>query len=197
MTKPLKSTWARGVPSNKDARRFVDCTRRQILVPVFSPARRVRIYQKKGVKENSPIFDPLGFLSPFTVRGKLLMQKTWTETVSWDEVLPFQLENKCKTWFGEWSDLAKIKISRCLKGSTAKKNSWQFTHLLTYAAAVYARYECHWHTFDHSKIMAGTTQGTKYSPFGSYWSSQWWFAVNQTSVWGSWSSTKQSNLLGW
>ena len=66
----------------KDARRFVDCTRRQILVPVFSPARRVRIYQKKRVKENRPIFDLLGFLSPFTVRGKLLIQKTWTETVS-------------------------------------------------------------------------------------------------------------------
>ena len=53
------------------------------------------VFTKRNVlKETATIFDPLGFLSPFTVRGKLLMQEAWTETVTWDEVLPFQLANK-------------------------------------------------------------------------------------------------------
>ena len=80
------------------------------------------VFTKRNVlKKTATIFDPLGFLSPFTVRGKLLMQEAWTETVTWDEVLPFQLANKWKTWFGELPDLAKIKIPRCLKDSHSKE----------------------------------------------------------------------------
>ena len=105
------------------------------------------VFTKRNVlKKTATIFDPLGFLSPFTVRGKLLMQEAWTETVTWDEVLPFQLANKWKTWFGELPDLAKNKIPRCLKDSHSKEERLTI-HTFTeasekaYAAAVYARYE--------------------------------------------------------
>ena len=49
------------------------------------------------------------------------MQNAWTKTVTWDEVLPPQLERKWKKWFGELPDLAKIKILRCLKDSHSKE----------------------------------------------------------------------------
>ena len=56
------------------------------------------VYTKRSVlKKTATIFYPLGFLSPFTVTGKLLMQEAWTKTVTWDEVLPSQLERKWKT----------------------------------------------------------------------------------------------------
>ncbi|XP_015747380.1 PREDICTED: uncharacterized protein LOC107327142 [Acropora digitifera] len=105
------------------------------------------VHMKRSVlKKTATIFDPPGFLSPFTVRGKLLMQESWTKTVTWDEVLPPQLERKWKTWFGELPDLAKIKIPRGLKDSHSKEE--QLTvHTFTdasekaYAAVVYARYE--------------------------------------------------------
>ncbi|XP_067036347.1 uncharacterized protein [Acropora muricata] len=105
------------------------------------------VYIKRSVlKKTATIFDPLGFLSPFTVRGKLLMQESWTKTVTWDEVLPPQLERKWKTWFGELPDLAKIKTPRCLKDSHSKEERLT-VHTFTeasekaYAAVVYARYE--------------------------------------------------------
>ena len=71
-------------------------------------------------KKTGTIFDPLGFLSPFTVTGKLLMQEAWTKAVTWDEVLPPSLVKKWQTWFGELSDLARIKIPWCLKDSQSK-----------------------------------------------------------------------------
>lgn len=49
------------------------------------------------------------------------MQEAWTKTLTWDEILPLQLERKWKTWFGELPDLAKIKILRCLKDSYSKE----------------------------------------------------------------------------
>ena len=105
------------------------------------------VHMKRSVlKKTATIFDPLGFLSPFTVRGKLLMQESWTKAVTWDEVLPPQLERKWKTWFGELPDLAKIKIPRCLKDSHSKEERLT-VHTFTdasekaYAAVVYARYE--------------------------------------------------------
>ena len=74
------------------------------------------------------------------------MQEAWTEAVTWDEVLPFQLAKKWKAWCGELPSLAKIKIPRCLKDSHSTEK--QLTvHTFTdasekaYAAAVYARYE--------------------------------------------------------
>ena len=53
------------------------------------------IFTKRSVlKKTAMIFDPLRFLSPFTIRGKLFMQEAWTEAVIWDEVLPSQLAKK-------------------------------------------------------------------------------------------------------
>ena len=86
-----------------------------------APADEFVFTKRNVLKKTATIFDPLGFLSPFTVRGKLLMQEAWTETVTWDKVLPFQLANKWKTWFGELPDLAKIKLPRCLKDSHSKQ----------------------------------------------------------------------------
>ena len=40
------------------------------------------------------IFDPLGFLAPLTVRGKMLMQEAWLEDVTWDDFLLRQLIKK-------------------------------------------------------------------------------------------------------
>ena len=63
-----------------------------------------------------------------------------------DEVLPPSLAKKWQTWLGELSDLARIKIPRCLKDSQSKDERMT-AHMFTdaseksYAAAVYARYE--------------------------------------------------------
>lgn len=69
------------------------------------------------------------------------MQEAWTEAVTWDEVLLFQLAKKWKVWFGQLPSLAKIKIPQCLKDShSAEKqltiHTFTDTSEKAYAAAV-------------------------------------------------------------
>lgn len=37
------------------------------------------------------LFDPLGFLAPFVVRAKILLQKVWQLGMTWDDPLPLDL----------------------------------------------------------------------------------------------------------
>ena len=47
-----------------------------------APAEEFVFTKRSVLKKTATIFDPLGFLIPFTVRGKLLMQEAWTEAVN-------------------------------------------------------------------------------------------------------------------
>jgi len=51
------------------------------------------------LQESSKIFDPLGLLSPVTVRAKLLIQDLWKEQHTWDTPLPDSIKQK-------WSSIA-------------------------------------------------------------------------------------------
>ncbi|GFT73989.1 uncharacterized protein NPIL_483341, partial [Nephila pilipes] len=44
------------------------------------------------------IFDPLGLISPFTVRMKCLLQDLWKEEIQWDDPLPTHIEKEWKKW---------------------------------------------------------------------------------------------------
>ncbi|GFX76471.1 integrase catalytic domain-containing protein [Trichonephila clavipes] len=64
------------------------------------------------------IFDPLGLISPFTVRMKCLLQDLWKEEIQWDDPLPTHIEK-------EW------KNGSCIAFATPAKK--------TYGAAIYLR----------------------------------------------------------
>ena len=40
------------------------------------------------------IFDPLGFLCPFTLLAKLYLRETWSMQLGWDDALPADLHSK-------------------------------------------------------------------------------------------------------
>lgn len=63
----------------------------------------------------STLFDPLQFLSPFTVRAKVLMQEIWIAGVGWDDVLPDNLIAKWRKWISELPELSNVTIPRCLR----------------------------------------------------------------------------------
>lgn len=48
----------------------------------------------------SQIFDPLGLVGPIVIQGKILMQKLWLDTVSWDDPIPPHL-------YHIWMDFVK------------------------------------------------------------------------------------------
>ncbi|KAI8430326.1 hypothetical protein MSG28_000632 [Choristoneura fumiferana] len=59
-------------------------------------------------------FDPLGFLSPCTVSGKIFIQEVWKEKLDWDEPLTPPLLIKWNSIFDSWSQLSDINIPRYL-----------------------------------------------------------------------------------
>ena len=66
------------------------------------------------LKTIATLFDPLGFLAPFTVRAKILLQQMWMAGLGWDEGLSEPLINSARAWFNELPDLRQLQIPRCL-----------------------------------------------------------------------------------
>ncbi|KRY76839.1 hypothetical protein T4A_9087 [Trichinella pseudospiralis] len=58
------------------------------------------------------IFDLLGYLAPFTVRAKMLLQLLWQEGTSWDDPLPVPVAAVWRNWKGELTNLAQVRFDR-------------------------------------------------------------------------------------
>ena len=69
------------------------------------------------VSESASQFDPLGILTPFTARAKLIIQDLWRDkSRGWDDPLsddPNDLLSRWTTWRSELTALPKISIPRC------------------------------------------------------------------------------------
>lgn len=71
------------------------------------------------------IFDPLGLLSPFTIRAKIGFQRLWKTDVTWDDPLPKQ---ECDEWRGlmsEAKELRLLEIPRCYASKDKKVKSYK------------------------------------------------------------------------
>jgi hypothetical protein len=112
----------------------------RVLQPSTIDAKTKRAFLKKI----AALFDPLGFLSPYTVRAKIIYQAMWTSGVEWDEPLPINLANKAQKWFDELSDLSCVKINRCIredkKIDTITMHTFVDASQESYGAVVYMRY---------------------------------------------------------
>nr|XP_058942387.1 uncharacterized protein LOC131770692 [Pocillopora verrucosa] len=112
----------------------------------YSLTPETELTKRKGLKKTATIFDPLGFLAPYVVRAKILIQQAWVEATGWDVPLPGHHHKQWKSWFEESIGLQGIRIPRCLKDrhSTAVKASlhtFSDASEAAYAAAVYIRHE--------------------------------------------------------
>ena len=112
----------------------------------YSPQDEEFAYTKRNVLRcTATVFDPLGFLAPFILLAKLLMQQAWVKGLSWDDALPEELRLAWKQWFGELVKLASIKIPRCLRESSTVKHieihTFSDASEKAYSAVVYARHE--------------------------------------------------------
>ena len=101
--------------------------------------------KRNFLKKVATLFDPLGFLSPFIVRAKVLMQELWIHGLDWDEKLPTELSTKVMSWFEELILLPTIKVQRCLQ--LKKQVRLMSLHVFTdasedaYGAVVYQKSE--------------------------------------------------------
>lgn len=81
-----------------------------------SPPPSDYLLTKRNIlRKIATIFDPLGFISPFIVRGKVLLQELWVAGVDWDDPVPDSIRSKVSQWVGEIGDLGNIRLPRCLR----------------------------------------------------------------------------------
>lgn len=59
------------------------------------------------------LFDPLGFLTPFTVKAKIIFQKLWLLGVEWDSCIPESLALEFERWLHGLCELQSWRIFRC------------------------------------------------------------------------------------
>ena len=61
----------------------------------------------------SSVYDPLGFLAPFTLVGKQILQQLCCGKADWDDPISDQVQVKWERWQSDLLDLEELTIPRC------------------------------------------------------------------------------------
>ncbi|XP_054713877.1 uncharacterized protein LOC129223335 [Uloborus diversus] len=74
---------------------------------------KCRIITKRNIlKVTATIFDPVGFISPFVLRAKLIMQNLWQLGLELDDEVPIECKQMWSEWCDEIETLKKFEICR-------------------------------------------------------------------------------------
>jgi len=60
----------------------------------------------------SKIFDPVGLLTPFTVKAKILFQDLWQRELEWEDQLDEEVAAQWRSWKSDLPCLSRINIPR-------------------------------------------------------------------------------------
>ncbi|MCG8069350.1 MAG: hypothetical protein JAY84_15975 [Candidatus Thiodiazotropha taylori] len=63
----------------------------------------------------SSIFDPLGLVSPITLRAKIIVQQLCRKKLGWDDEIPQLQQTEWQAWLGTLPHLQDISVDRCFK----------------------------------------------------------------------------------
>lgn len=89
------------------------------------------------------LFDPLGWLGPVIIRGKIMLQQLWLTGLGWDDPLPESLAEKWLQFRSQLINLEAIKIPRWIMLSDSVKGvevyGFSDASICAYAAVVYVR----------------------------------------------------------
>ncbi|GFX07325.1 integrase catalytic domain-containing protein [Trichonephila clavipes] len=71
------------------------------------------------------IYEPVGFLSPYTIRLKCLLQELWLRKLSWDDELPPDIHAVWSQWWLELPFISELKIPRKILDSSRDSSEVQ------------------------------------------------------------------------
>ena len=83
----------------------------------------------------SSIYDPLGFICPFTLQGKQILQDLCKQNLGWDEDIPLEERLRWEKWKTEVPYLSNFSVGRCVKpkdfGKVVKSEMHHFSDAST------------------------------------------------------------------
>ena len=67
------------------------------------------------------VFDPLGLISPFLVRAKIMLKRLWLNypNLGWDDPVPDDVQSEWRNYFEEMKSLRSISFNRCIRPDDA------------------------------------------------------------------------------
>ncbi|XP_043218664.1 uncharacterized protein LOC122379997 [Amphibalanus amphitrite] len=77
--------------------------------------------RKLLLRQVATIYDPLGLIAPFTLRGKLMMRQLVTKhssqsgSTSWDEPVPTQCRSEWIAFFNDMFKIEDLRFPRCIR----------------------------------------------------------------------------------
>ncbi|XP_067952075.1 uncharacterized protein [Watersipora subatra] len=70
---------------------------------------------RRGVLSSvASVFDPLGLISPFTLKGRIILQETCKQNYNWDTPLESSLLNCWAKWKSDLSNVHNVQVPRCV-----------------------------------------------------------------------------------
>ena len=68
--------------------------------------------KRNVLRKIATIFDPLGFICPYVIVAKILLQELWMRGYDWDDKVQDEMANKISDWFEQLKSLIE---TRCLR----------------------------------------------------------------------------------
>lgn len=112
---------------------------------VFTNNPKKRTITRRGMLSTMcSVYDPAGYLSPFTLKAKLLMQELTRKKVDWDELMPEQELHDWLKWLEDMTVIEKVRIPRCLRMPGPREEYFELHHFSdasnsAYGAVTYLR----------------------------------------------------------
>ncbi|XP_034944944.1 uncharacterized protein [Chelonus insularis] len=106
------------------------------------PREKSKLTKRIILSETAQLYDPLGFLAPFIVRAKMLLQEIWLDKLSWDDQAPDHIITKWNSFRSELSQVSDLSIPRWLRitqKSTVELHGFSDASQAAMAAVVYIR----------------------------------------------------------
>ena len=85
---------------------------------VHPPTRDHCSTKRAFLKGIATLFDPLGFLSPYVIRAKIILQEMWESGADWDDLVEESLSKKAQEWFEELSELLRLCVPTIINKSS-------------------------------------------------------------------------------
>ena len=101
----------------------------------FNSVNTCKPLTKRGILSVvSSLYDPLGFMSPFVLLAKIIIQDLWKLKCDWDEDVQEPYASQWRRWLDMLQKIKNIAIPRCYKPPTIKNVSGMQLHVFSDAS---------------------------------------------------------------
>jgi len=105
-------------------------------------SRPVRMTKRTLLSNINSVYDPVGFLTPALILGKIFMQQLWSTKLNWDTPLSEELQIKWTTFYQGLKSLEQLSIPRCVPcddATSIQLHGFCDVSLNAYGACIYLK----------------------------------------------------------